>query len=156
MATLQSLKPLVGVPAPFLYATALLVGLAVDRFVPWHLAWLAHILPLGWVLVGTGLLLAMPSAALLRLKRTTLNPIGHPSQLVMAGWFAITRNPMYLGLAIAYVSLCICLSRPWPLVFLVVPVALLNLTVIPFEEQQMQAAFGGEYAAYRARVRRWI
>jgi protein-S-isoprenylcysteine O-methyltransferase Ste14 len=106
--------------------------------------------------LGTGVLLSPLSAALLGLKGTTLNPIGRPSQLVTIGWFKITRNPMYLGLAIAYVGLCLILGRPWPLVFLIAPIALLDRMVIPFEEKQLETVFGEEFSTYRGRVRRWL
>ena len=156
MANFKSMRPLVGVPAPFLYALAFLVGLALDRFVPWHPAWLHAFRPLGWMLVVIGVLISPLSAALLGWKRTTLNPLGKPSHLVVSGWYKITRNPMYLGLAIAYVGLCVAMGRLWPVFILAAPLVFLDRVVVPFEEQQLQATFGRDFSRYCGRVRRWL
>jgi protein-S-isoprenylcysteine O-methyltransferase Ste14 len=48
------------------------------------------------------------------------------------------------------------LVQVWPLVLLPLPIVTLNLWIIPFEETRLRKLFGDEYAAYCARVRRWI
>ena len=63
---------------------------------------------------------------------------------------------MYLGLLLILVGWGAFLFR-WPS-FLVLPIFVLYIgrfQIAP-EEQVLTALFGGEYDAYKARVRRWI
>jgi protein-S-isoprenylcysteine O-methyltransferase Ste14 len=42
------------------------------------------------------------------------------------------------------------------LLMLAIPLAILNLVVIPFEERRLQELFGQAYTDYCARVTRWL
>ena len=90
--------------------------------------------------------------------RTTINPTtpGATSTLVSSGVFAITRNPMYLGLLCFLIAWAILLSSLWALCGPVVFVAYIARFQIAPEERALAAQFGAEYAAYKARVRRWL
>ena len=90
------------------------------------------------------------------MRRTTLNPFASPSVLVSRGLYRFSRNPMYLCLIIAYLGAALMIGSAWPLLTLLVPVAVLALTVIPFEEARMREIFGASYQDYYARVRRWL
>ena len=149
---------LVIIPPPVFYALTFLASLLLERFVPWAPHWTqmraSHWI--GWVLGVIGVILAPVSAGLFGWRRTTLNPAGHPAQLVTDGTFKISRNPMYLGLTVGYVGLSLALGRVWPLVFLILPVALMNAVVIPFEEARLRETFGDAYLDYSRRVGRWM
>src|SRR5579884_3048319 len=95
----------VRVPAPILYAVAFILGLTLDQVVHLQADWMRSLRPLGWIFVGVGTALGPGSVLLFALRRTTLNPAGRPSRLVTEGAFRLTRNPMYLGLAIIYSGL---------------------------------------------------
>jgi protein-S-isoprenylcysteine O-methyltransferase Ste14 len=78
-----------------------------------------------------------------------------PDRLLQTGPYAFTRNPMYLGHLIFLLGLA--LSSRAPLAWL------LWLANIPWfhrrvlhDEARLHAKFGADYAAYCARVRRWI
>lgn len=63
---------------------------------------------------------------------------------------------MYLGGLVILTGWAIYLSNPFP--FLLVPVYILYIDrfqIIP-EERALTSLFGGEFAAYQSRVRRWI
>jgi protein-S-isoprenylcysteine O-methyltransferase Ste14 len=148
---------LMRIPPPLFYGVAFGLGLWLDRLVGWRPPLAADPVRLvGWGLIVVGVLLAPGSAGMFGLRRTTLNPAGHPSRLVTSGPFGLTRNPMYLGLALAYVGGCLVLGRILALAVLVGPLALINFVVIPFEETRMREAFPEEYLAYCRRVRRWM
>jgi protein-S-isoprenylcysteine O-methyltransferase Ste14 len=74
---------------------------------------------------------------------------------VTAGPYRFTRNPMYVGLVLAYLGEQGMLLQVWPLLLLVLTVVYVNWFVIPVEETSLRS-FGPVYDAYRARVRRWI
>lgn len=93
-----------------------------------------------------------------RRARTTVNPLrpNATSALVCSGVYRLTRNPMYLGLLFLLLAWTVYLyslaALPGPL-FLVV---YLNRFQIQPEERVMLGLFGADYAAYQARVRRWL
>lgn len=95
--------------------------------------------------------------AFLRAK-TTVNPLtpGKASALVTQGIYKFTRNPMYVGLVLLLTAWACHLSALWPLVGPVLFVRYINRFQIAPEERVLQALFGEAYAAYAARVRRWL
>lgn len=111
---------------------------------------------LGWGLVGLGLILAGVAAAQMVLLRTTFIPRRQPSRLVTGGVFALSRNPIYL----ADVFILAGLLLVWDAVLAapLVPVFMVWITYrfIRPEEAWIGAVYGADYAAYAAKVRRWL
>jgi protein-S-isoprenylcysteine O-methyltransferase Ste14 len=155
---LRGAPPLAVVPPPILYVATFLAGLGFGRLAPWEPDWIlspaAHWL--GFAILLAGLSTAAPSAGLFALRHTTLNPIGRPSELVAAGAYRFTRNPMYVGLTLAHAGLALALGKAWPLPLLALPWAAMSWIVIPFEEARLRDTFGHAYVEYCHRVRRWI
>jgi len=147
---------LAAVPAPIIYAITFGAGVALDRAMGWRLEGGPGIRLAGWLLLVIGAIIGPGSALSFAVKRTTLNPVGQPSRLVTGGAFRLTRNPMYLGLAIAYVGLALMFGWLGPLVLLPLPLIFLNALVIPFEEDRLRGEFGDTFDAYCRRVRRWL
>lgn len=110
----------------------------------------------GLMMVAAGL--ALVFWALWNFFRARTNPLPHHAArtLVIVAPYTFTRNPMYLGLMAAYAGgmLVTNFALPlvlWPLVWLVV-----RFYVIAREERYLRSAFGAQYDAYCARVRRWL
>jgi protein-S-isoprenylcysteine O-methyltransferase Ste14 len=93
-----------------------------------------------------------------RRARTTINPMkpNKASALVTDGVYRVTRNPMYVGLALLLTAWAVHLSMLWPFVGPVLFIIYMNRFQIGPEERVMRGKFGEEYAAYAARVRRWL
>ena len=91
-------------------------------------------------------------------SRTTINPMNpsKSSALVTGGVYRVTRNPMYVGLALLLTAWAVHLSALWPFAGPVLFVIYMNRFQIGPEERVMRSKFGEEYAAYAARVRRWL
>jgi protein-S-isoprenylcysteine O-methyltransferase Ste14 len=146
------------IPPPAQFALTFLIGVGLERLIPWRPAWMAiggaHWA--GLALTVAGCSLAVAAAGRFVLRGTTLHPTGHPARLVVSGAHARSRNPMYLSLTVVYVGLALALGRAWPLVLVVLPWASMNWAVIPFEEARLRETFGKDYVDYRRRVRRWI
>ncbi len=82
---------------------------------------------------------------------------GHAvTALVTDGPFRFSRNPMYFGLALLHLALCLLFGLPLTAILLLLPLAVMQFVVIPFEEDGMAEAFGATYVDYCQRVRRWI
>jgi protein-S-isoprenylcysteine O-methyltransferase Ste14 len=93
-----------------------------------------------------------------RRAKTTINPVKPQtaSSLVTTGIFGYTRNPMYVGLLFLVLAWAMLLSSPIALAGPVAFVLYIGRFQIAPEERALSGLFGAEYAAYQARVRRWL
>lgn len=113
---------------------------------------------LGVALLLAGVGVAISGVVAFRQARTTVDP-RHPqkmSALVTSGVYRATRNPMYLGMLLALVGWACWLGRFPPFFLPPFFVIFLNRFQIAPEERALARMFGPGFAAYRARVRRWI
>ena len=147
------MKFLLRIPVPWVFVLTYLIGLGVE------LAWPHHILPAnplaGGTVIALGILIAASGWITFRIARTTTVPGQPSSQLVTWGPYRFTRNPMYVGLTIAYVGESLLLGHFWPLALLPLVWAYVNWVVIPVEEAKLREVFGDTYDRYRGTVRRW-
>jgi protein-S-isoprenylcysteine O-methyltransferase Ste14 len=93
-----------------------------------------------------------------RNAKTTVNPL-KPEQatsLVYSGIYQITRNPMYLGLAIILLAWAFFLGSFFSLIgVLAFILYITNFQILP-EERAMQKLFSKDYSEYKNQVRRWL
>jgi protein-S-isoprenylcysteine O-methyltransferase Ste14 len=110
------------------------------------------------VLAIAGVTLDLLGLLAFRRSKTTINPLqpSKASALVTGGIYRITRNPMYLGLALLLTAWAVHLSSLWPFVGPVFLVLYINRFLIAPEERTLNRLFGEEYTTYAARVRRWL
>lgn len=108
------------------------------------------------LLVGIGFSIAGMLA--FRHAQTTVNPTRPElaSALVTSGVYRITRNPMYVGLSCDLVAWAVYLSSAWALFGPVAFVIYMGRFQIEPEERTLAKLFGDDYAAYQAKVRRWL
>lgn len=107
-------------------------------------------------LLGVGFALAGIKA--FRRAQTTVNPMkpDMASVLVTSGVYRITRNPMYVGLALALTGWAVYLvSLPALAVVIVFIIYIDRLQIAP-EERALSKLFGAAFDAYRSAVRRWL
>jgi protein-S-isoprenylcysteine O-methyltransferase Ste14 len=148
-------KPLV--PPPLL-ALGLAAGMWAVTWV-WPVAqYVLHPVVVGSGLAVAGLLFAISAFLAFQKARTTVSPIAidQASSLVTSGPFAISRNPMYLGLALVLLGWAIGLGAATALAGPVIFVILVTIFQIRPEERVLREKFGDAYADYCKRVRRWI
>ena len=146
-------------PPPFLFVIGILVGWMLDRYLyPLPLSRFggSAVEPLGWILLALGVILAAWGMATFRRAKTAINPHRSASQLVTHGPYRFTRNPMYTGLTVAYLGGAALLDSGWPIIVLPIVLFVLVRTVLSREETYLNHAFGADYGAYTARVRRWL
>lgn len=110
------------------------------------------------VAVGAASVALMGTAAgSFRRRGTPVNPIklGDSTQLVVDGPFSLTRNPMYVGMAGVLAAHALW-RGPAAALPLLAWVTVIDRLQIPPEEASMGELFGGQYAAYRDSVPRWL
>ena len=107
---------------------------------------------------GVGLVIDLISVAAFFRTRTTVNPLSpeQATELVTTGLYRISRNPMYLGLALILLGWTIWLGTPFGLFIIAAFMASLTYLQIKPEEAALTKIFEDEYLTYRNRVRRWL
>jgi protein-S-isoprenylcysteine O-methyltransferase Ste14 len=90
-------------------------------------------------------------------SRTTINPLrpGSTTALVTGGVYRVTRNPMYVGMALLLLAWAVHLSALWAFLGPVIFVAYLTRFQIVPEERILHRKFA-DFEAYASRVRRWL
>jgi protein-S-isoprenylcysteine O-methyltransferase Ste14 len=152
------LRHLMLVPVPWVFVLTYLVGVGVEHVLPLYVSLeaLPGVSVAGVVLFVIGASIAGWGLLTFRKARTTTVPGRASCRLVTWGPYRLSRNPMYVGLTLAYLGEAGILKQVWPAVLLPLTVAYVNWVVIPVEEGKMREVFGEEYERYRARVRRWV
>lgn len=152
-------RPFLHMPVPWVFLMAYLMGVCLQILAPLDAGSSLRIAAQigGAALFISGAAIAGWSLVLFRRGgRTTTTPGDASTRLVTKGPFGFTRNPMYLGLVLAYLGEEGLLTQVWPLLFLALTVGYVNWFVIPLEEASLEQGFGDRYRRYCAGVRRWI
>jgi protein-S-isoprenylcysteine O-methyltransferase Ste14 len=154
----QLTTALLRVPVPWVFVLAYLAGVGIEAV--FHRGGFFRdykfLTPVGVVIFTFGAGLAAWGWILFRRARTTRVPGEASTTLVRSGPYRLMRNPMYVGLTVAYVGEAAILHQIVPLVLLALTIAYLNQVVIPVEEDRLRAVFGAEYEQYQNDVRRWL
>lgn len=110
----------------------------------------------GYLLIGFGAAMNLWTDALFKKNDTTVKPYLDPSTLIVSGPFALSRHPMYLGMASVLLGVAVIHGTIVTFLFPVAYVTLMELLFIPTEEENCVKVFGDAYTEYRRRVRRWL
>ena len=87
---------------------------------------------------------------------TNVNPYRPALKLVTSGPYRFTRNPMYLGMVIAFAGIVLAFSLEMGIVVLVLFVLVLHYGVVVREERYLTRKFGTPYEEFLKRTRRWV
>ena len=148
----------VRVPPPLIYLGAVVAGVILHRFVlPLHLP------------LPTGARIAIAAAAVLlgffaiggaiRLFRRSgqdPTPWKPTPEILSAGVYRFTRNPMYVGMALLQGGIGVGLANGWVVALIPLALVLVYWTAVRHEEAYLERKFGETYVGYRRSVRRWL
>lgn len=151
--------PNVAIRPPLLFAAGFAAGAILEL-----------VLPLGPglaggglrpVLIGIAILLigvGLSGSAVARFRRagTNIQTVEPALALVTDGPYRLSRNPIYIGLTIAYLGLSIAMTTLWALIVLPAVLQILHHRVVMREEVYLEEKFPRAYGAYTQRVPRWI
>lgn len=119
----------------------------------------AGVLPaVGVALIVAGLGINAFSKVPYRRAGTSVSPIRPDSAtaLITSGPYRFSRNPMYLGYALALLGWAVWLAQPMGLLAFAGFIAYITRFQIMPEERYLSSLFPTQYAAYSREVRRWI
>lgn len=108
------------------------------------------------LIFGAVALLGFWAVLLFRQGGQSENPWKPTTQIEQRGPYQFTRNPMYLQLVLVCLGIAIATNNWWILLLTPLTVWALQTLAIKPEEAYLEATFGEEYLAYKARVRRWL
>ena len=146
-------------PPPLMFVLPLVCAIVADQRSHWPIveSRSAFLTGVGVVLVACAACLGVVAVATFRRAGTTILPALRPTtEIVATGPYRFTRNPMYLGMAVAYVGASLALNNAWALAASPVIIAAVDHFVIRREEHYLSRKFGASYAAYKRAVRRWV
>lgn len=138
-----------------LFAGLILILLS-NRFLPLLVVgglaiwFVGALLVLGSLVVGFGVLFG------LRRRGSSTSAGEAPRKLLTGGAFRYSRNPYYLSSASLLLGVALLAGSLLGLIVPALYVYVINRFVIPFEERQLQEAFGAEYEEYRSSLNRWL
>ena len=139
--------PRIAMGLTFIAAAAqLLVPLAVH----------AGLLIAGSALAVAGFALMIRAWWLFRQVGTAICPTERATTLVTADVFALSRNPMYLGIVLMVLALGVGTGQLAYYFAAGACFIILDRVFCPYEEQKLAQVFGNTYVTYSRRVRRWV
>ncbi len=111
----------------------------------------------GLLLIAAGASVLLDSFARFALEGLgTPAPILPPRHLVVSGLYRFTRNPMYVSVLTIVLGQSLFHGNGAVLAYGAIVWLLFHTFVMLYEEPTLAATFGEEYAAYRAKVPRWL
>jgi protein-S-isoprenylcysteine O-methyltransferase Ste14 len=141
-------------PTYFLASLVLMAALAFALptlpFLSWP--WRAT----GLVPIAAGALLNLAADRAFKDLGTTVKPFERSSALATSGVFRLSRNPMYLGMALMLIGAALLLGALTPSLVAAGFIGVIETRFIPAEERMLAETFGDAWTAYRRRTRRWF
>ena len=151
-------SPGVYIPPPLFYVVVFLIALflqkkiAINDFV-FH----SQIIKiLGISLFVISLFFLVTSLRKFFLSKNTLILIKPASSLQTNGIYNISRNPMYVGLAIVYLGITCFIGNWWNIILFPILLLIVQEYIINREEKYLIRRFGQDYLDYKSKVRRWL
>ena len=150
--------PGIYVPPPIVYALIFLVAVFIQKKLPIDDSLFRQQLT---KVVGAGLLIIalfflIRSLRQFLLSKNTLVTVMPANSLQTNGIYNITRNPMYLGLAIVYLGISCLIGNWWNIILFPLLLLLIQEYMIKREEKYLERRFGQVYLDYKSKVRRWL
>lgn len=141
---------------PLLYGGAFLMVLLLNWLWPLPLLADPALRWLGVALVILGLATVIWGSATMRRAGTNIPPNRPALVMVTRGPFRFSRNPLYLGLHVAFIGLSLIANSVWGALLFVPLFIVMHYGVILREERYLEAKFGASYEQYRAAARRYF
>jgi len=151
-------SPGVYIPPPLLYVVIFLIAIFLQKKIPikddiFHLK-ATRIL--GALFLLSSLYFLITSLSKFFTTKNTLIPFKPAASLETTGVYSLSRNPMYLGLALVYLGITCLIGNWWNVLLFPILILLVQEIIIKKEEQYLERAFKDKFYNYKNKVRRWI
>ena len=149
-------RPGVIAPPPLIYIGFLVLAYVLGFFWPLAMGFGDWRYPAAALMFVGGGIIAIAAIRQFKAVGTNFDVYKPATTVVATGVYRYSRNPMYVGLTLAYLSIAVAIDSGWALLLAVPTLAVMHYGVIRREEGYLAAKFGEPYNAFRAKVRRWI
>lgn len=105
---------------------------------------------------GLGFTVMIRAWWLFRKAGTAICPTEMSTALIEHDVFAVSRNPMYLGIIMMLAAPALMFGSIPFYAAAVAFAVIIDRVFCPYEESKLEAEFGARYRSYRSRVRRWL
>ncbi len=143
--------------AEYIFLVSLLLGFLINFFWPIYFPFpkVVHI-PLGIVVVMTGVVIYLLSAQQFQKAHTYSSPYKPAKSLITQGSYKRFRHPMYLGRLLQHIGMGIIFGNAWILILVIPACILIWYGVIVPEELYLQRRFGEKYMKYKNSTRGFV
>ncbi len=151
-------SPGVYIPPPLFYVVIFLIALFLQKKVAINdFVFHSQIIRIvGISLFVISLFFLVTSLRKFFLSKNTLILIKPASSLQTNGIYNISRNPMYVGLAIVYLGITCFIGNWWNIILFPLLLLIVQEYIINREEKYLIRRFGQDYLDYKSKVRRWL
>lgn len=151
-------NPRVYIPPPIIYAIIFIAAIFIQKRMPINDSFFHKQLTKigGMLLFIIALFFLLRSLKQFFQSKNTIVTILPANSLQTNGIYAVTRNPMYVGLAIVYLGLSCFLGNWWNIVLFPLLLIVVQEYIIKREEKYLHRRFGQEFQDYKDQVRRWL
>jgi protein-S-isoprenylcysteine O-methyltransferase Ste14 len=139
-----------------IFLSGLLVGGLISGFFPVEILPRTLAVIAGISLAVAGLTIILTAIVQMRRAKTNVEPWKPTTAILDEGLYAVSRNPIYLAMALIYLGIAFLFNLFWFLPPLVLVLPAIHFGVILREEKYLERKFGDEYLNYKTSVRRWI
>ncbi len=147
-----SAAPFGWMPPRFAWA---LLGSGISAHFIFGLPVIARFPLIGVGVAAIGLWMAIGSKKRFQSLGLALPPQSRPTLLLTDGWFAWSRNPMYIGFSAFLLGVGLIVGSVPALLTGLVFVLIVRRWFVPVEEEQL-AQLGPQWVSYARRVPRWL
>ena len=149
-------NPNVVAPPPLIFLGGLILGGLLGwffqgSFLPNYFSIVA-----GIVLILAGLAIVLTAILQMRRAKTNVEPWKPTTAILDTGIYGISRNPIYVAMALVYAGIAFLFNSFWFLPPLILVLLIIHFGVILREEKYLAEKFGDDYLNYKNRVRRWL
>ena len=146
------------VPPVIVMAITVFLMWVIEKYLP--VEFLAFNAP-KWIIILTsilGIACIVLGVIQFSVKKTTVNPHKpeDSTSLVSSGIYSISRNPMYLGMAILLLAETVYLGSLFGPLWIIGFMLFINQFQIKPEEKALRDLFGSAFEEYCRRTRRWL
>jgi protein-S-isoprenylcysteine O-methyltransferase Ste14 len=150
--------PAVYIPPPLIYIAIFFASLFMQKLVPLStdFFYTSTSKIIGVVIILIGLFFNFPSLLQFFKTRNTIITSKPATSLQTTGIYAISRNPMYIGLILFYIGISFLIGNWWNFILLPLLILVVQEYIIKREEKYLDRRFGQEYFIYKLKVKRWF
>lgn len=143
-------------PPPLLFVILILVAAGLDYVWPLGLGVPESLEVIGIAITLFGVAVAILVSGAFKRSSTAIEPWKPTTRLVTSGFYALSRNPIYVGFCLFNMGIGIASNSLWIFLSFIPGAVLVYYIAIAKEEAYLERKFGEEYLEYKRRVRRWL